>query len=105
MVIAEGTFRRTVDLGAAGKILEVSIPVVPEQFRGGPLLDVNGQLVGMLLVLDRGLKVGIPIATLVSRAPDGQGRRVQGPGPRRTTSRRSKGTYSPAGRPWPSTSR
>ncbi len=65
VVIAEGTFRRTVDAGAAGKILEVSMPV-PEQFRGGPLLDINGQLVGMLLVLDRGFKIGIPVASLVS---------------------------------------
>ncbi len=65
VVIAEGTFRRTVDAGAAGKVLEISMPV-PEQFRGGPLLDINGQLVGMLLVLDRGFKIGIPVASLVS---------------------------------------
>jgi tetratricopeptide (TPR) repeat protein len=65
VVIAEGTFRRTVDAGAAGKVLEIAMPV-PEQFRGGPLLDINGQLVGMLLVLDRGFKIGIPVASLVS---------------------------------------
>ncbi|MCU0244541.1 MAG: tetratricopeptide repeat protein [Acidobacteria bacterium] len=70
VVIAEGTFRRLIDAGEAGKLLEVSIPV-PEPFRGGPLLDINGQLVGMLLVLDRGFKVGVPVASLVSviRAP------------------------------------
>ena len=58
-------------LGAAGKVLEVSMPV-PEQFRGGPLLDINGQLVGMLLVLDRGFKIGIPVASLVSVARTGK---------------------------------
>ncbi len=71
VIISEGTYRRTVDLGAAGKILEVSL-AVPEQFRGGPLLDVNGQLVGMLLILDRGLKVGVPVATLVAVARTGK---------------------------------
>lgn len=65
VVLAEGTFRRTVDLGAAGKIFEVSIPS-PEQFRGGPLVDINGQLIGMLFVGDRNLRFGLPISTLVA---------------------------------------
>jgi len=64
VVIAEGTFRRIVDLGAAGKILEVNMPV-PDQFRGGPLVNVNGQLVGMLFVGERGLRFGVPIGSLV----------------------------------------
>lgn len=65
IVISEGTLRRVVDIGAEGKVLEISLSV-PEQFRGGPILDVNGQLVGMLLVLERSLKVGLPIGALVS---------------------------------------
>ncbi len=65
VVIAEGTFLRTVDLGPMGKILEVNMPS-PEQFRGGPLVDLNGQLVGMLYVGERNLKFGLPIASLVS---------------------------------------
>jgi tetratricopeptide (TPR) repeat protein len=65
IVISEGTLRRTVDLEAGIKILEISLSV-PEQFRGGPVLDVNGQLVGMLLVLERSLKFGLPIGALVS---------------------------------------
>ena len=65
IVISEGALHRVMDLGAAGKVLEVSLSV-PEQFRGGPLLDVNGQLVGMLLILERSLKFGLPIGTLVN---------------------------------------
>lgn len=64
VVIAEGTFRRAVDVEGVGQVLEISIPV-PDQFRGGPLLDVNGQLVGMLLILERNFKFGLPIGTLV----------------------------------------
>ncbi|MGZ5498210.1 MAG: tetratricopeptide repeat protein [Candidatus Aminicenantales bacterium] len=71
VVISEGTFRRIVDLGAAGKILELAMPV-PDQFRGGPLVDVNGQLVGMLFIGDRGLKFGLPIASLVSVSRTGK---------------------------------
>lgn len=71
IVISEGTLRRTVDIGAEGKVFEVSLSV-PEQFRGGPILDVNGQLIGMLLVLERNLKVGLPIGTLVSVARTGK---------------------------------
>jgi len=65
IVISEGTLRRAVDIGAEGKVLEISLSV-PEQFRGGPVLDINGQLVGMLLVLERSLKFGLPIGALVS---------------------------------------
>jgi tetratricopeptide (TPR) repeat protein len=65
IVISEGTLRRAVDIGAEGKVLEISLSV-PEQFRGGPVLDINGQLVGMLLVLERALKFGLPIGALVS---------------------------------------
>jgi len=64
IVISEGTLRRAVDIGAEGKVLDVSLSV-PEQFCGGPVLDVNGQLVGMFLVLERSLKFGLPIGALV----------------------------------------
>ena len=70
LVIAEGTFRRLVDVPSVGKVLEVSMPV-PEQFRGGPLLDINGQLVGMMVVLER-IRFGLPIGTLVSVPRTGQ---------------------------------
>jgi tetratricopeptide (TPR) repeat protein len=65
VILSEGTFRRVVDAGVTGKIFEISIPS-PEQFRGGPIVDVNGQLIGMLFVGDRNLRFGIPIATLTS---------------------------------------
>jgi len=71
VVISEGTFRRTVDLGPMGKILEVNMPC-PEQFRGGPLVDINGQLVGMLYIGERNLKFGLPIGSLVSVARTGK---------------------------------
>jgi tetratricopeptide (TPR) repeat protein len=67
VVIAEGTFRKTVDMGAAGKILEITMPC-PDQFHGGPLVDVNGQLIGMLFVGDRGLKFGLPVAAIANVA-------------------------------------
>jgi len=70
IIVYEGTFRRLVDAGAAGKVIEVSLPA-PEQFRGGPLLDVNGQLVGMLVVGEKNLRFGLPVSVLtaVSRTP------------------------------------
>lgn len=70
IVLSEGTLRRIVDLGADGQVFELSL-AIPDQYRGGPLLDVNGQLVGMVLILERNLKVGLPISTLVSVARTG----------------------------------
>ena len=103
VVITEGTFRKVVDLGPAGKIIEVTMSV-PDQFRGGPLVDINGQLIGMLFVGDRGLRFGLPITSLVSVSRGGRSP-SSNPRPRRATSRLSRGTTSPAGRPWGSTSR
>ena len=70
IILSEGTLRKFVDLGADGKVLDLSLSV-PEPYRGGPLLDVSGQLVGMTLVLERGLKAGLPIGALVSVARTG----------------------------------
>jgi tetratricopeptide (TPR) repeat protein len=70
IVLSEGTLRRIVDLGADGKVFEMSLSI-PDQYRGGPLLDVNGQLVGMVLILERNLKVGLPISTMVNVARTG----------------------------------
>lgn len=65
ITISEGTVRRLIDLGPLGTVLELSLST-PEQYRGGPLLDINGQLVGMLLVLDRNIRVGLPVGALVA---------------------------------------
>lgn len=70
VIVAEGTFRRLLDAGPAGKVLEISLPA-PEQFRGGPLVDVNGQLVGMLIVGERNLRFGLPIGALTGVARTG----------------------------------
>jgi tetratricopeptide (TPR) repeat protein len=67
IVISEGTFRKVVDTDGAGKILEISMPC-SDQFRGGPLVDVNGHLIGMLFVGERGLKFGLPVATIADVA-------------------------------------
>ncbi|OGD22992.1 MAG: hypothetical protein A2Y70_07030 [Candidatus Aminicenantes bacterium RBG_13_64_14] len=73
IIISEGTLRRVVDMGPEGKILDVAMASAPDEFRGGPLLDVNGQLVGMLLVLgDRGFKFGLPIGALASVSRTGK---------------------------------
>ncbi len=71
VVIAEGTFQKAVDVEGVGKVLEVSIPV-PDQFRGGPLLDINGQLIGMLLVLERNLKFVLPIGAVAGVSRSGK---------------------------------
>jgi tetratricopeptide (TPR) repeat protein len=67
VIISEGTFRKVVDIGEAGKILEVTMPCA-DQFCGGPLVDVNGQLIGMLFVGDRGFKFGLPVAAIANVA-------------------------------------
>lgn len=61
--VSEGTLRRFVDIGPDEKIMELSLTTT-DQFTGGPILDIGGQVVGMLVVLDRGVKIGLPVEIL-----------------------------------------
>jgi tetratricopeptide (TPR) repeat protein len=56
---AEGTLRRLVEIGPGPKMMELSL-ALPNAFCGAPILDLNGQIVGLVLILDRGLRVGLP---------------------------------------------
>ncbi|MDH4197960.1 MAG: tetratricopeptide repeat protein, partial [Candidatus Aminicenantes bacterium] len=56
----EGTVRRTIDVGGQLKFLEMSLAFA-NTFCGAPLTDFAGQVVGMILVLDRSLKAGLPV--------------------------------------------
>jgi tetratricopeptide (TPR) repeat protein len=62
IVVSEGTLRRLVDIGPGDKIMELSLTASP-QFSGGPILDIGGQVVGLLVSMDR-VKVGIPVEVL-----------------------------------------
>ena len=63
--VSEGSLRKMAAVGPQDKIMEMSLNV-PETFSGGPLLDAAGQLVGMTLFLERGIKVGIPLTTILA---------------------------------------
>ena len=56
----EGTVRRMVDIGGQLSFLEMSLSFA-NTFCGAPLTDFAGQVVGMVLVLDRNLKAGLPV--------------------------------------------
>jgi len=61
--VSEGTFRRFVDIGPAENVMEVSLSV-PDQFSGGPVLDIGGQVVAMMIIIDRGVKFALPVEVL-----------------------------------------
>lgn len=71
VVIAEGTLRRMVEIGPGEKVMELSL-VTSQQASGGPILDLGGQVVGMIVVLDRGLKIGLPIDLVQKIARSGK---------------------------------
>ncbi len=58
--MTEGTLRRTVEISPGFRVMELSV-TVPEPFTGGPILNINGEVLGIVNVLDRGVKVGIPV--------------------------------------------
>lgn len=60
VAVSEGTLRRFVDIGPQEKVMELSLATV-DQASGGPILDLGGQVVGMLIILDRGVRVGLPV--------------------------------------------
>jgi len=58
ITIAEGTVRNIPKLGDGQSIIDSSISI-PEGYNGGPLLDIGGQAVGLIVVMERS-RVGIP---------------------------------------------
>jgi len=61
--VSEGTFRQFVDIGPEEKVMDVSL-TTPDQFSGGPVLDIGGQVVGMVIIIGRGVKVALPVDVL-----------------------------------------
>lgn len=59
IVISEGTLRNIFNPSAGEFIFDLSLSV-PEGFNGGPLLDLNGQVVGLMLILEKTGRVGVP---------------------------------------------
>jgi tetratricopeptide (TPR) repeat protein len=57
--IAEGTVRNIYKLGDSLSIIDSSISI-PDGYNGGPLIDIGGQAVGLIVVLERS-RVGIPV--------------------------------------------
>jgi tetratricopeptide (TPR) repeat protein len=58
IVISEGTIRNLHKLPEGLTLMETSLSI-SEGFNGGPILNANGQAVGLLLVLDRTSRIGI----------------------------------------------
>jgi tetratricopeptide (TPR) repeat protein len=59
ITVSEGTVTNILDYAPGRRIIDSSISV-PENFRGGPVLNSSGQVLGITIVLERGLKFIIP---------------------------------------------
>lgn len=60
IVISEGTLRNLHQLDAIQPIIEPSL-AIPEGFNGGPLLDLEGKAIGLVLILEKTGRVVIPV--------------------------------------------
>jgi tetratricopeptide (TPR) repeat protein len=58
IIITEGTVRNLHKLSENLTLIESSLSI-PDGFNGGPLLNTNGQVVGILLILDQSARIGI----------------------------------------------
>lgn len=67
--ISEGMLRRSIDLGGELKIMEYSLSA-SEQYQGGPVLNEEGQAVGVFMTLARNIRIGLPFraATAIRRS-------------------------------------
>jgi len=59
LVPSEGTIRRFLELAPDQKFMEVSL-AIPDSFTGAPVFDINGKVVGMVMVMVKGLRCIIP---------------------------------------------
>lgn len=70
LAATEGTLRRLVEIGPGPKMMDLSL-TLPNAFCGAPILDFSGQVVGLVLILDRGLKTGLPADRFLNMARTG----------------------------------
>jgi tetratricopeptide (TPR) repeat protein len=63
VIVSEGTLRRIIEIGPQENVMEVSL-TIEDQFSGGPVLDIGGQVVGMMILIDRNVKVALPVDVL-----------------------------------------
>ncbi len=59
IIISEGTVIDILKLSEAQSVIQSSVSI-PEGFNGGPLLNLNGQAVGLTLILEKTARIGIP---------------------------------------------
>jgi len=59
IVISEGTVRRALLLADNLRVFDTSLSI-PEGFNGGPLVNLGGQAVGIVLILERTAKIAVP---------------------------------------------
>jgi tetratricopeptide (TPR) repeat protein len=63
IVVSEGALRKFIDLSSGQKVMELSLNV-PQQFSGGPLLGIGGNVQGMVILLDQRIPFGLPISDI-----------------------------------------
>lgn len=71
VIFSEGEIRDFLNLSATERVISTSL-AVPETFCGGPLLDMNGKVMGMIIFLDRGSKFILPSNTLIKLSKQGK---------------------------------
>jgi len=60
IIISEGTLRNLHQLDETQPIIEPSL-AIPEGFNGGPVLDLEGKAIGLVLILEKTGRVVIPV--------------------------------------------
>ncbi len=68
ITVSEGTVRNVHPFDTKASLIEPSLSI-PEGFTGAPILDVEGKAVGMIIVLERTGRVGIPVNAWRSLSP------------------------------------
>lgn len=60
IIISEGTVRNIINLSPSQRVIDMSLSI-PDTFCGAPLLNLDGQVMAITVVLEKGAKVGAPV--------------------------------------------
>jgi len=60
IVAVEGTIKRIVDMAPGQKLADLNM-LVPKNFCGGPVMDMQGQVLGIAAIWDRTFKFALPV--------------------------------------------
>jgi len=71
ITVSEGTVRNFFEISPSQRVIDTSLSI-PDTYGGAPIFDLKGQVLGVMMTMEKGLKFGFPANALKSLPRQGK---------------------------------